>query len=210
MAFRVTQFAFKKARSTLDAVGLLAHTIAKSLDGGSKVQKAVFVDFSSAFNTIPRSQILDRLSSLGAPSWIVRWLLSYFNRRQRVCLNVRCSSYMFNNVGVPQGPVLSPFLFSLHTDSLTSRHSRVLKYADDFVLCNSYNKCSDQEGLDEDLHRFVTWSADHGLLINKTKCAIASLIPKTLPPNSRSTSSTVKHYLVSKQSSILVKISTRT
>ncbi len=61
------QFAYKKARSTLGAVGLLAHTIAKSLDGGLKVQKAVFVDFSSAFNTVPRSQILDRLSSLGAP-----------------------------------------------------------------------------------------------------------------------------------------------
>ncbi len=70
------QFAYKKAWSTLDAVGLLAHTIAKSLDGGSKVQKAVFVYFSSAFSTIPRSQTLDRLSSLGAPSWIVRWLLS--------------------------------------------------------------------------------------------------------------------------------------
>ncbi len=40
------QFAYKKARSTLDAVGLLAHTIAKSLDGGSKVQKTVFVDFA--------------------------------------------------------------------------------------------------------------------------------------------------------------------
>ncbi len=35
------QFAYKKARSTVDAVGLLAHTIAKSLDGGSKVQKTV-------------------------------------------------------------------------------------------------------------------------------------------------------------------------
>ncbi len=94
----------------MDAVGLLAHTIAKSLDGGSKVLKVVFVDFSSDFNTIPRSQILDRLSSLGAPSWIVRWLLSYFtNRRQRVCLNGRCSPYLHNNVGVPQGAVLSPF-----------------------------------------------------------------------------------------------------
>ncbi len=57
------QFAYKKARSTLDAVGLVAHPIAKSLDGGSKVQNADFVDFSSALNTIPRSQIPDRISS---------------------------------------------------------------------------------------------------------------------------------------------------
>ncbi len=190
---------------------LILLKIAKSLDGGLKVYKAAFVDFSSAFNATPRSKILDRPSRLGAPSWIVRWLLSYFtNRRQRVCLNGRCSSYLYNNVGVPQGTVLSPFLFSLQTDSLTSRHCRLLKYADDFVLCNSYNKCTDQEGLDEDLHRLVTWSADHGRLINKTKCAECLFIPKTLPPNSRSPSSTVKHYLESKQSSILVYISTRT
>ncbi len=82
-------------------------------------------------------------------------------------------------MGVPQGAVLSPFLFSVHTDSLTSRHGRLVKYADDFALCNSYNKYSNQEGLDEDLHRLVTWSADHGLLINKTKCAECLFYPTT-------------------------------
>ncbi len=140
----------------------------------------VFVDFSSAFNTIPRSQILGRLSSLGAPSWIVRWLLSYFTyRRQRVCLNGMYSFYLYNNVGAPQEAVLSPFLFSLHTDSLSPCHSRLLKYVDDFVLCNSYSKCSDQEGLDDDLHRLgVIWSADHGLLINKSKCVECFFYPK--------------------------------
>ncbi len=65
---------------------------------------------------------------------------------------------------------------------LTSRHCRLLKYADDFVLCNSYKNCTDQEGLDEDLHRLVTWSADHGLLINKTKCAERLFYPKNTSP----------------------------
>ncbi len=37
----LNQFAYKKARSTLDIVGLQTHTIAKSLGGGSNVQKAV-------------------------------------------------------------------------------------------------------------------------------------------------------------------------
>ncbi len=56
------------------------------------------------------------------------------------------------------------------------------EYADDFVLCNSYNKCTDYEGLDEDLHHRVTWSADHGLLINKTKCAECLFYPKNTSP----------------------------
>ncbi len=106
----------------------------------------------------------------------------FHQQPQRVCLNGRCSSYLYNNLGVPQGAVLPPFLFALHIDSLTSRHCRLLKYADDFVLCNSYNNCIDQEGLDEDLHRLVTWSADRGLLINKTKCAECLFYPKNTSP----------------------------
>ncbi len=51
------------------------------------------------------------------------------------------------------------------------------EYADDFVLCNSYNKFTDYEGLYEDLHRRVTWSVDHGLLINVTKCAECLFYP---------------------------------
>ncbi len=134
-----------------------------------RYKKTVFVDCCSAFNTAPRSKILDRLSNLGAPSCIVRWLFSYFtNRGQQECLNGQCSSCLYNNVGVQQKGVLSPFLFSLHSDSLLSYHSKLLKYVDHFVLCNSYSKCSDQEVLDDDLHRLVTWSADHGPLINKT------------------------------------------
>ncbi len=79
------QFAYKQARSTLDAVGLLAHTIAKSLDGGLKVFKVAFVDCSNVFNTITCSQFLNRLTRLGAPSRIARCWLSYFTyRRQRV------------------------------------------------------------------------------------------------------------------------------
>ncbi len=49
------QFAYMKASSTFDAVGILTHAFAKSLDGGSKAYKVAFIDFSSAFNAIPLS-----------------------------------------------------------------------------------------------------------------------------------------------------------
>ncbi len=127
-----------------------------------------------------------------------------------MCLNGRCSSFQYNNVGVPQGTVLSPFLFSLHSDSLSPCHSRLLKFGDDFVLCNSYSKCSDQEGLDDDLHRLATWSADHGFIINKTKCMECLFNLKNTSSNSRSPSSTVKLYLDSKRWSILVYVLPRT
>ncbi len=72
-------------------------------------------------------------------------------------------------MGILPGAHLSPFLFSLHADSLTSCHSRLLKYADEVVLSNSYSKCSDQDGLGDDLCRLATWSSDHGLNISMIK-----------------------------------------
>ncbi len=87
-----------------------------------------------------------------------------------MCLNDRWSSYLYNNVDFLPGAIHSPFLFSLHADSLTSWHSSLLKNADDIVFGNSYSKCSDQDGLGDDLSRLATWSSDHGLNISKTKC----------------------------------------
>ncbi len=89
---------------------------------------------------------------------------------QSICLNGQCSSYLQNNVGVLYGAVLFFFEFSLQTDSLSSCHSKLLKYADDFVLCNSYSKFPDQEGLNDKLYRIATWSADRVLIKSKTKC----------------------------------------
>ncbi len=60
----------------MDAGGLLEHTTAKSPDDVSKAYKLAFVDFSSRFNTVPCVQILDRLSSLGVPSWVAKRLLA--------------------------------------------------------------------------------------------------------------------------------------
>ncbi len=113
-----------------------------------KVYNLTFVDFSCALNTILLAQMFDRLSSLGTMSWIVRWLLSHFIKRlQRVCLNGRCTSYLYSIMDELQWAAPSLFLFSLQTDSLTSCYVWVLKYADDF-----YSKYFDQEELDASAH----------------------------------------------------------
>ncbi len=77
-------------------------------------------------------------------------------------------------------PFYLPFLSSLHIDPLSYCHSKLLKYTDDFLLCYSYSKCSGQEWLDDDLHRRVTWSADDGLLINKSECVQCFFFPKNI------------------------------
>ncbi len=47
------------------------------------VYKCAFIGFSSALNAIPQSPILDKLSSLRAPSRIVNWLSGVNEARQK-------------------------------------------------------------------------------------------------------------------------------
>ncbi len=46
------------------------------------------------------------------------------------------------------------------------------------MLCYYLSKWSGQEGLDDDLHRLVTWSAEYGLLINNAKCVECLFYPQ--------------------------------
>ncbi len=65
------QFAYKAKRSTLDAVACLTHAINSHLDKGCKNFKAVFLDFSNAFNTLPRQGLLGKFAATNPPYWLV-------------------------------------------------------------------------------------------------------------------------------------------
>ncbi len=69
------QFAHKAKRSTLDAVSCLTHAINAHLDKGCKAFKAVFLDFSNAFTTLPRQGLLDKSAATNPPHWLMKWVL---------------------------------------------------------------------------------------------------------------------------------------
>jgi hypothetical protein len=166
------QFAYKPRRSTLDAIATLCHNIASSIDNGSKQFRCVFLDFSSAFNTIDRRKILNALVQYGASQWCTNWLSDYFsNRLQYTVFNGKTSSSALNCWGVLQGAVLSPLFFNLYTDKLAaSPNSILVKYADDFVLGIGVKSPSDQLILRSELEKVSSWSSANNLLLNTEKC----------------------------------------
>ncbi len=88
------------------------------LDNGCKGFKAVFLDFSNAFNTPLRQGLLDKFAATNPPYWLVEWVHNYFTgRSQYIRAHNKVSSTIPNNCGVLQGAVLSPFFFTLHTSA---------------------------------------------------------------------------------------------
>ncbi|KAK7912504.1 hypothetical protein WMY93_012715 [Mugilogobius chulae] len=131
------QFAYKANRSVDDAINLALHFILQHLDSPGTYARILFVDFSSAFNTILPALLQDKLSQLNVPDSICRWITDFLtDRRQCVRLGKNVSTTRTINTGSPQGCVLSPLLFSLYTNCCTSSHDSVklIKFADDTTL----------------------------------------------------------------------------
>lgn len=85
--------------------------------------RMLFDDFISPSNTVILSKLITKLSELGIDTFLCNWTLDFVtNRPQHVELNNTTSLSVTLNTGVPQGCVLSPFLYSLFTKSCRPVH----------------------------------------------------------------------------------------
>ncbi|VDM05779.1 unnamed protein product [Schistocephalus solidus] len=130
-----------------------------------------FLDYSSAFNTIPRHLILNKTPASGSPGWVVSWLEDYFTSRTQFVQSGKWKSTVLpNNCGVLQGAILSPHLFSLHTDDLRSPNDCLyIKYAEDMVVDHPLKNQTHLQCLKDGLDHVAAWSSDNGLQLNHEK-----------------------------------------
>jgi len=128
------QFAYKSNRSTDDALSITLHTALSHLEQRNSYVRMLFVDYSSAFNTIIPDVLINKLLTLGLSSSICSWIKDFLsNRPQTVRIGPHSSSIITLSTGSPQGCVLSPLLYSLYTFDclpLFSTNS-IIKFADD-------------------------------------------------------------------------------
>ncbi|KAL8583159.1 hypothetical protein ACOMHN_046543 [Nucella lapillus] len=81
------QFAYSPNRSTEDAINTVVHTVLHHLERPGTYARLLFLDFSSAFNTIQPHLMMRKQMVMDVNPRIIRWLCSFFtDRPQRVMI----------------------------------------------------------------------------------------------------------------------------
>ena len=162
------QFAYRQNRSTDDATLTLLHNAYTHLEKSGSFVRILFVDFSSAFNTIQPHLMALKLSALGVNPSFIRWIVDFLvNRPQSVRFQHALSDTRTTSTGSPQGTVLSPVLFTLYTNDCTGTDTTpIIKYSDDTALQDLSN--TDSTYMHE-VNRFSMWCERNCLELNVMK-----------------------------------------
>uniref|UniRef100_A0A669DSV3 Reverse transcriptase domain-containing protein n=1 Tax=Oreochromis niloticus TaxID=8128 RepID=A0A669DSV3_ORENI len=165
------QFAYRANRSVDDAINMALHFILQHLDSPGTYARILFVDFSSAFNTILPDHLQGNLSQMNVPDPICRWITDFLtDRKQHVRLGKNVSDSRTISTSSPQGCVLSPLLFSLYTNCCTSTHQSVklIKFADDTTVIGLISD-GDESAYRKEVERLVPWCSHNNLVLNAQK-----------------------------------------
>ena len=118
MVISDAQFGFRKGRSTVDAIFVLNAVVSKCLNENKRLACA-FIDFKKAFDSIYRNGLWLKLYTLGIRGKVLRIVKNLY---AKVKVRVRCcssySEFFECSVGLKQGEVMSPLLFSLFLEDL--------------------------------------------------------------------------------------------
>ena len=114
-----SQLGFLPGNRTSDALLILHNLVDYYCSKRKKFLYGCFVDFSKAFDRIPRYNLFEKLLKYDISGNFYSCLANiYTNNRACVKLNKQVSDYFDINQGVKQGCILSPILFNIYMADL--------------------------------------------------------------------------------------------
>ena len=167
------QCGFRKRKSTIDHLVRLESFIRDAFLNKQEVV-SIFFDLEKAYDTTWKYGILKDLHEAGLrgrmPAFISKFLE---NRNFRVRLGSTLSDPCEQEMGVPQGSILSVTLFSLKINSLAKVLSKDVEgslYVDDFLMsyrAKTSKTCERQ--LQGCLHKIEKWCTENGFKFSQSK-----------------------------------------
>ena len=177
------QFGFKSNHSTTDAIFILKYLIDRQLSSKKKLYCA-FIDLKKAFDSVSRTALRYKLIKSGIDGKLLNLIRSLYEKIKLRVKNLNSLSDLYSwELGLLQGEILSPFLFSVFLDDIEMHLGQnivdgitldqlqlyLLLFADDAVLVSET-----PEGLQRSLDSLKEYCDKWNLTVNieKTKIVI--------------------------------------
>ena len=105
----------------------------------SKAVDIIYLDFQKDFDKVPHKRLLSKLKAHGIRGNILKWIENWLtDRKQRVVINGKASTWTNVNSGVPQGSVLGPLLFLIYINNIDERLTCIIsKFANDTKIAST-------------------------------------------------------------------------
>lgn len=135
-----TQFGFKKAHSSTDALFVLKEHITNGFNN-RKVTACCFLDIRKAFDSVWVDGLSHKIKELRLDIHLTQIIQNFMeNRTARILIGDTTSREIEIKTGVPQGTRLGPILYNLYTaDHPIPQHPvQILQYADDTAIYSSH------------------------------------------------------------------------
>jgi Reverse transcriptase (RNA-dependent DNA polymerase) len=168
------QSGFRAGHSTSTALCKVTGDLYSNMDNGD-ITCSVLLDFSKAFDLVNHKILLKKLKYLNFSTSALAFFTAYLEQRsQSVHIDSGKSSWTYVPLGVPQGSILGPLLFTIYINDL----SRCLKvcsyhlYADDLQIYlpgKARNIGNIIELINSDLQSVSDWAKFNLLKLNPDK-----------------------------------------
>ena len=164
------QHGFLPGKSTISNLLCCLSNWTRHYDSGVPVD-VVYLDYSKAFDRVPKRRLLAKLENLGIAGNLLHWIGAFLSDRTfRVRVGDGLSEHRPVLSGVPQGSILGPLLFTAYTADLkVIIQSPFAMYADDIKI---YNTSNNQSILKSDLSAIGEWCSVWLLPLNVCKCSV--------------------------------------
>jgi len=135
---------------------------------------SVFFDLEKADDTTWKYGILKDIFDMGVKGCLPRFIANFLRHRQfKVRVGSTFSDTYDQEMGVPQGSILSVTLFSIKINSIANALKDAVEgslYVDDFIICyRSKNMNSVERKLQLCLNNIHQWSIENGFKFSKSK-----------------------------------------